>query len=277
MAKQHILVTKASGLLDQFSEEKLRKSLAKSGANADIIDNIILEIQPKLYDGISTKKIYQLAFSLLKKSSRSSAGRYNLKRAIMALGPSGFPFEQYIAAIFEWQGYKVQTQLFMEGACVTHEIDVLAEKEDHYYLIECKYHNGLGVVSDVKVPLYIHSRYRDVLNEWNKHPQVKPLKGCVVTNTKFSSDAIKYGVCSGLYMLGWDYPAHKSLSNMVDESRLYPITCLTTLTISEKEKILGEGIVLCSSLLQQESVLKQSGIATTRIFNIIAEIKSLCK
>ncbi len=277
MAKENILVTKASGLVDQFSEEKLRHSLAKSGANADLINNIILDIQPKLYNGIPTKKIYQMAFGFLKKSSRSSAGRYNLKRAIMALGPSGFPFEQYIAAIFKWQGYKVQTQLFMEGACVKHEIDVLAEKEDHFYLIECKYHNGLGVVSDVKVPLYIHSRYRDVLNQWNKTTQSKPLKACVVTNTKFSSDAIKYGNCSGLYMLGWDYPLKKSLSNLVDESRLYPITCLTTLTIAEKATILGKGIVLCSSLIGNEEQLTQVGIKQNRITNIMAEIKSLCK
>ncbi len=277
MANKNILVTKASGLIDQFSEEKLRHSLAKSGANADIINNIILDIQPKLYNGIPTKKIYQMAFGFLKKSSRSSAGRYNLKRAIMALGPSGFPFEHYIAAIFKWQGYKVQTQLFMEGACVTHEIDVLAEKDDHFYLIECKYHNGLGVVSDVKVPLYIHSRYRDVLNQWNKMVQSKPLKGCVVTNTKFSSDAIKYGDCSGLYMLGWDYPLKKSLRNLVDESRLYPITCLTTLTIAEKANILEKGIVLCSSLIGHEALLSEAGIKQNRITNIMAEIKSLCK
>ncbi len=276
MAKQKFLVTKASGILDQFSEEKLRNSLSKSGAQPAVIDGIMEEIQPQLYNGIATKKIYQIAFSLLKNKSRSSAGRYNLKRAIMALGPSGFPFETYMAAIFEWQGYKVQTQIFMEGACVTHEIDVLAENEDHFYLIECKYHNGLGVVSDVKVPLYIHSRYRDVLNQWNKNAALKPLKACVVTNTKFSSDAIKYGVCAGLNMLGWDYPPHNSLSNLVDRSHLYPITCLTTLTSKEKESILSTGVVLCSKLFDQEILLSHIGISKDRTATVMAEIKSLC-
>jgi hypothetical protein len=276
MTNRKFLVTKASGILDPFSEDKLRNSLSKSGANSDIIENIIKDIQPKLYNGIATKKIYQMAFSLLKNKSRSSAGRYNLKRAIMALGPSGFPFETYMAAIFEWQGYKVQTQIFMEGACVTHEIDVLAENADHFYMIECKYHNGLGVVSDVKVPLYIHSRYRDVLNQWNKNEQAKPLKACVVTNTKFSSDAIKYGVCAGLNMLGWDYPPHNSLSFLVDKSHLYPITCLTTLTAKEKENILSAGVVLCSKLFDQEILLSQIGISKDRIATVMAEIKSLC-
>lgn len=275
MKQERITIVKASGMKDDFSEEKLRHSLSKSGASDGNIDEIIAEIKPKLYDGISTKKIYQTAFNLLKKGSHSNAGRYNLKRAIMALGPSGFPFEKYIAAIFEWQGYKVNTQLFLEGACVTHEIDVLAENDEHFLLTECKYHNSLGIVSDVKIPLYIHSRYRDVLDNW-KATSAKPLKCCLVTNTKFSSDAIKYGVCSGIQLLGWDYPHKKSLANLIDKSGLYPITCLTTLTNNEKATILSQGFVLCKELLQNESLFHDMGIAPFRISNIILEINSLC-
>ena len=275
MKNKNITITKASGVQDIFSSEKLRASLKKSGADENTVENILFEIESILYNGISTKKIYQAAFNMLKKGSKSNAGRYNLKRAIMALGPSGFPFEKYIASIFEWQGYKVQTQLFLEGACVTHEIDVLAENDEHFLLTECKFHNSLGIVSNVKIPLYVHSRYRDVLNNWQKTSH-KLLKCCVVTNTKFSSDAVKYGVCEGLSLLSWDYPANKSLRNLIDESGLYPITCLTSLTNKEKEIILLEGIVLCKELLKKEALLYEIRISPTRIPNILSEIKSLC-
>ena len=275
MKNKSITITKASGVQDLFSSEKLKTSLKKSGADDDTIDNILFEIESKLYDGISTKKIYQTAFTLLKKGSKSSAGRYNLKRAIMALGPSGFPFEKYIAAIFEWQGYSTKTQIFLEGACVTHEIDVLAENNDHFLLIECKYHNSLGIVSNVKIPLYIHSRYRDVLNNWQK-TSLKPLKCCVVTNTKFSEDAIMYGACVGLQLLGWDYPYKKSLSNLIDESGLYPVTCLTSLTNKEKSSLLIEGFVLCKELLKKEDVFRKVGVSAIRISSVLSEIKSLC-
>jgi hypothetical protein len=277
MKHKNYIITKASGTQEAFSSEKLRHSLAKSGANEATIDNILSEIELKLYDGISTKKIYQAAFNMLKRNNRSHAGRYNLKRAIMALGPSGFPFEKYIAAIFEWEGYKVQTQLFLEGACVTHEIDVLAEKETEFLLIECKYHNSVGIVSDVKIPLYIYSRYQDVLKNWGKTATAKPLNCCLVTNTKFSCDAVTYANCIGIKLLGWDYPTKKSLSNLIDKSGLYPITCLTTLTNKEKENVLAEGVVLCSSLLQNETLLGKVGIAQSRIASIMADIKSLCK
>lgn len=275
MKNKNITITKASGVQDKFSSEKLRASLKKSGADDNTVENILFEIESILYDGISTKKIYQAAFNMLKKGLKSNAGRYNLKRAIMALGPSGFPFEKYIAAIFEWQGYKVQTQLFLEGACVTHEIDVLAENEDHFLLTECKFHNSLGIVSNVKIPLYVHSRYRDVQNNWQK-TSGKPLKCCVVTNTKFSADAVKYAVCEGLRLLSWDYPPKESLRNLIDESGLYPITCLTSLTNKEKETILVEGIVLCKELLKREALLHDLRISLTRIPNILSEIKSLC-
>ena len=275
MTNKNISITKASGIKDLFSEEKLKTSLKKSGADDHTIDNILFEIESKLYDGISTKEIYQTAFNMLKRSSKSNAGRYNLKRAIMELGPSGFPFEKYIAAIFEWQGYKVQTQLFLEGACVTHEIDVLAENNDHFLLTECKYHNSPGIASNVKIPLYIHSRYRDVLSNWH-NTSLKPLKCCVVTNTKFSDDAIKYAVCAGLQLLGWDYPHNKSLSNLIDKSNLYPVTCLNSLSHKEKATVLNEGFVLCKELLHKEEVFKKIGVSQNRIANILSEINSLC-
>lgn len=274
---KELLVKKASGTQDVYSEDKLSRSLARSGVSKQMIQDIIQKIQPRLYNGISTKKIYQLAFQQLKKTSRGNAGRYNLKRAIMSLGPSGFPFEQYIGAIFEWKGYQVKTKQFLEGVCVTHEIDVLAENEQHVLLIECKYHNSQGIFSNVKVPLYIHSRYLDVLGMWNKSNSKKPLEGWVVTNTKFSTDALKYGTCAGLNLLGWNYPGKKSLSNLVDESGLYPISCLTTLTNKEKGQIMDSGIVLCKDLVKQQDLLRKMAMSQLRIQKLLAEVKELCK
>jgi hypothetical protein len=277
MKPAKIFVTKASGTEDVYSEEKLRHSLSRSGVGEKLINEIISEVSPRLFNGIPTREIYRLAFDILRKRSSSHAGRYNLKRAIMALGPSGFPFENYIAAIFKWQGYTIQMKKILEGVCVSHEIDVLAENERHVLLIECKYHNSPGIFSDVKVPLYIQSRYRDVLGNWNKNSPKKPLEGWVVTNTKFSSDALRYGICAGLKLLGWNFPVKKSLSNLVDESGLYPITCLNTLTNKEKELILNSGIVLCKELIKQPALLENLAITPVRRSKIITEMEELCK
>jgi ATP cone domain len=159
-------VKKASGMLVPFSASKLRQSLQRSGASPEITENVISEIQSQLYEGMSTKQIYQHAFKLLKKFSKPQAAKYKLKNAIMELGPTGFPFEKYFAEILRYQGYSVKVGEIVKGHCVNHEIDVIAEKGNMKFMIECKFHNATGINCDVKVPLYIHSRFKDVEKKW---------------------------------------------------------------------------------------------------------------
>ena len=159
---QNIYVTKASGEKSLFSTEKIRRSLSKSGASNEQIELVIEQVSNQLYEGITTKKIYQIAYSILKGLGRHTAARYHLKRAIMELGPSGFPFEKYLGEILKYQGYSIQIGQIIQGKCVTHEIDIIAKKNDQLKMIECKYHNHPGIFCDVKIPLYIHARFEDI-------------------------------------------------------------------------------------------------------------------
>lgn len=272
-----VIVTKASGEQVDFSVEKLRQSLQRSGAKQEVIDNIITEINTKLYEGISTKKIYKLAFGLLKKASKPFAARYKLKNAIMELGPSGFPFETYFSELLKHQGYEVKTGLILNGICVTHEIDVLAEKENNVIIAECKFHNLQGMSCDVKIPLYIHSRFNDVKSYLLKSPELQKKKytGWVVTNTKFTSDAIQYAQCAGLHLIGWNYPLNGNIKDLVDSSGLYPLTCLSTLTNREKKLLLDHRFVLCSDLVKKPEILNLIELSPARVENVMREVKSL--
>ena len=276
---QKILITKASGEKTTFSSDKLRHSLHRSGAEENTISEIIRDVQKNLYDNISTKKIYQLAFGLLKKQSRHSAARYKLKQAIMELGPSGFPFEKYIAEILKHQGYKVKVGEIVKGHCVNHEIDVIAEKENHHFMIECKFHNLPGTNCDVKIPLYIQARFKDVEHQWKNIPGhgSKSHQGWVVTNTKFTGDAIQYGLCVGLHLLGWDFPNGNSLREQIDASGLYPLTSLTTLTLHEKQLLLDKKIVLCKEICSNPGLLSIAQIPAQRKKTIMNEANNLYK
>lgn len=277
--RNKILITKASGEAALFSAEKLRRSLEKAGADEMQIERIVEEVSSRLYERISTKKIYRIAFNLLKESSRHLAAKYHLKRAIMELGPSGYPFEKYIGEILRYQGYKITVGEIVRGQCVNHEIDVIAEKDHHHFMIECKYHNQPGIFCDVKIPLYIQARFKDVESQWLKLPGhgTKFHQGWVVTNTRFSSDAIQYGNCAGLNLLGWDYPLKGSLKELIDTLGLYPITCLTTLTKTEKQSLLDRKIVLCKEICDNEQYLVQAGVNPTRIKNVLEEATQLCQ
>ena len=275
--QNQLFVTKASGEQLPFSEEKIRTSLRRSGADDEQIDSILREVEKQLYDGITTKKIYRIAFSLLKTGSRHLAARYHLKDAIMELGPSGFPFEKYVAELFKFQGYSTRVGEVLQGKCVTHEIDVIAKKGNELILIECKYHNQPGISCNIKIPLYIHSRFNDVkAHELQKAEYaLMEQKVCIVTNTRFTEDSIQYAGCSGIAILGWDHPFKKGLKDLIDQSGLYPITCLTSLTSAEKKRLLERETVLCNELMDNQHLLESIGIKSGRIKTVLTEVERL--
>ena len=274
-----LIVTKASGKTEAFSEAKLLNSLINAGTTEEVARKIVAGVRPHLYAGISTKNIYQSAFSLLRKTSRHLAGRYHLKRGIMELGPSGFPFEVYIAEILKSQGYRVDVGTSVKGHCVNHEIDVIAQKDDNHFMIECKYHSQQGLACTVKIPLYIQSRFKDVEAVWIQQPKhrKKIHQGWVVTNTRFTKDAIQYGECAGLKLLAWDYPQKNNLKNQIDELGLYPLTCLTSLTRQEKQLLLNKKIVLCLDVCRDEHLLLEIGLSQSRIKKVVEEGRRLCQ
>jgi len=278
MNPKQIYVTKMSGEKTLFDEEKLRNSLKRSRAEDDVIDKVMEKVKTELRDSISTKEIYRMAFAHLRKNSSHSAARYKLKQSILELGPTGFPFEDYISELLKFKNYRTEVGNIVEGHCVSHEIDIIAERDNRHILLECKFHSDQRRFCDVKVPLYIHSRFMDVEQELKKKAGHKDtiFIGGLVTNTRFSSDALKYGLCMGMYLLSWDYPAGKSLKSLIDQSGLHPLTSLLTLSKFEKQQLLDKGIILCKNLIGKEKVLKEIQISEPRIKKIIFEVEDLC-
>lgn len=271
-------VVKYSGDTVDFNSNKLLKSLLKAGANPEQAQHIISTISAQLFDGMATKQIYKMAFALLKKNSNAHAARYNLREAIRMLGPAGFYFEKYIARLFESEGYKTKTNLVLQGKCVTHEIDALIQKDSEMGMVECKFHAGREVASDVKVPMYILSRFNDLKTKSHSFFDSKsPLTSCwIVTNNRFTADAITFANCSGLQLLSWNYPENNCLKSKTDQNKLYPITCLTTLSLAEKEHLLQEELLLVKDILVQSSVLNTIGLSPNRIQNVLKEARELC-
>jgi len=278
MGAEHFHITKSSGEKVDFSMEKLKNSLQFSGASDEMVEEILSRVQDELYQGITTKEIYNRAFALLKKKASVYASKYKLKKAIYELGPTGFPFEKFISGILHYSGFDTKTGEVLQGTCVSHEIDVLATKNETLNVIECKFHSEDGLKCNVKVPLYINSRYIDVKRplESTRNSTYKTIQGWVVTNTRFSQDALEYGKCAGLYLLSWDYPQGDGLKERIDRLRLYPITVSTLLSNREKQFLLERDIVLCRQLIKSSFLLDHLGVSNGRKQRILKEMKSLC-
>jgi len=121
-----INVIKASGEIEPFSQEKLTASLQRAGAGRELAQKIVNQVKPRLYQNVPTFEIYSVVMKALKKEQRELADRYDLKRAIMELGPTGYLFEKFVAAVLEKNGYKTLINRIMMGKCVSHEVDIIA-------------------------------------------------------------------------------------------------------------------------------------------------------
>jgi hypothetical protein len=275
--KRVILVKKASGEEEPFSQDKLRRSLRGAGASETSIAEIIDDISDWIYEGVTTKKIYSRAFQLLRRLKGVSALRYKLKQSLMEFGPTGYPFEKFIGQIFERQGYKVKTGQVLEGMCVTHEMDVIATNTDIQHLVECKYRLDQGKIVTVQTPLYVRARIDDIVAKYRDTGKYEgyTFTGWVVTNTRFSTDSINYGHCSGLKLLGWDFPEGQGLREIIEKERMYPVTVLTKLTKKEKQQIVEKGIVTCKQLLDEINVLDSIGFSGNRSTALLRELNDI--
>jgi len=399
MKPKDVLITKASGETDLYDRDKLEDSLRKSGATEAAIKKVVDEIESQLKFGMSTRKIYRKAFQALRRNSIHAASRYQLKQAIMELGPSGYPFERYVAGLFAAKGYRTEVGRVVDGLCVKHELDVIAWQNGHIALAECKFRNQPGSKTDVKVALYFHARVNDVVAAWNrdrghswrksglayeqsdlkqnrgslelrrhaegqKGPEVgmhrpKPssfsagksggasgrdardegksdssvirlpdsnqsfqalnsylagseflppsprrqalmdsydrtpesplilqsdpvqpnggprFEGWLVTNAKFTDDAIMYGGCAGLRLLGWDFPENASLVKLIEQTRLMPLTMLQSLSKRDKALLLDEDITMCQDLFENAAIMEKLGIDKSRRRRAVNELDAI--
>jgi len=272
-------VKKNNNEIVDFDINKLISALMRTGATKENINEIIIKIKPQLYDGITTKKIYQIAFSVLKKKSKKLSAHYSLKNALLEFGPTGYTFEIFVSKLIKEQGYEVSVGQIIQGKCVTHEVDVVAINNDTKIYVECKFHQKKGHKNDVKIPLYINSRFHDIKNNLSSLPKNKDykFKGMIVTNTRFSGDAIDFGKCAGLQLISWDYPKENCLRDWIDRASFHPVTSLSSANRDAKKKMLSNGIVICKDVVKNSQKLIEIGINQKLARSIIKEAQEVIK
>ncbi|MFN7990619.1 MAG: ATP cone domain-containing protein [Candidatus Micrarchaeia archaeon] len=221
-----IMVVKEGGEKEPFSEGKVRNALRRAGISGNEATEILRSLETRLYDGITTKRIYSLVYELVDEMRPEVSHRYNLKRALLEIGPEGYEFEDFIGRLMGLQGYRTELRQTLEGKCVSHEIDVVATKGGLTYPMECKFHNQPGIKCRIQTALYVYARFLD-LKEGAARGTCRPLaKPWLVTNTKFSEDVIRYAECMEMPLLGWRYPLKKGLEALIDRTKCYPVTVI---------------------------------------------------
>ena len=272
-----MLITKANGKTEEFNSNKLRTSLKRAGAHKDEVDKIVTEIERTILDEDKTQVIYRKAFEMLRRSKQPVAAKYSLRRALFGLGPTGFPFEDFLARLFEAEGYKTKVRLELKGKCALHEIDVAAYSKKETFIAEAKFHMRPGIKSDLQVAMYSYARFLDL-----RATAVCREDKCgvddmyIITNTKFTKTARDYAKCVGIKLLSWNYPHNNNLQKRIEKAGVYPVTALTTLPNNQKRVLLESGIILCKELLANPKALKSAGVKPERAVKILDEASQLC-
>lgn len=270
-------IIKADGSSEVLDPSRLILSLERSGAGEHTAERIAHAIISTVANGASSKEIYTRAFSLLRKEARPVAARYALRRALLELGPTGHPFEDFISHLFRKEGWQVETRKIIQGKCVAHEVDVYAShpEQNVFLAAELKYHNDPGYKTDLKVALYVKSRFEDIF-ACDATARDCPIdRGLLVTNTKFTSEAISYAECAGVELLGWGYPLDDTLFMRMSRAGVYPITALTGLSGAEKRLLIEHGIIAVDEVLQDRRLLDVLHLSSERVGELLAEAEGL--
>lgn len=276
-SREQTVITKANGEREPFDPLKLHRSLVRSGASRSDADTITSKIASSLKDGDKTQEIYRRAFKQLRRIQAPAAARYSVKRALLDLGPSGYPFEDFLAELYKKMGYDARTRVSVQGRCVEHEVDIVATKGDERIAAEIKFHNNPGIKSDLKVALYVHARYEDIAEQSGKGSENDFTNRLLITNTKFTGQVEIYAACVGLQLVSWDYPAKGNLRELIEETGVHPVSCLTTLSNMNKKRLMEQGIVLCSQVRDRAEEVEALGLSKKAFSNLFEEINNLCE
>lgn len=265
------LVIKKNGQKEPYQPQKVVASLKRIGCNEETINSILQTLEEKLPSIVATKKLYQEIFNLLKIKQPHLGTKYNLKNAISLLGPSGYPFEKFFAKILNFYDYETKTNLFLAGKCLIYEIDILAQKENVDYLIECKFHQFFKKKEEIKNILYVYARYLDLKENYHQS------KAWLVTNTKFTTEVIKFGKCYNLKLTSWNYPPEESLVRLIETKKLYPVTILTCCPQKVFKELIKFEIILIEDLLKKEKrfLQKITNLKEKEIEMLFKEAESL--
>lgn len=270
---EKIMVVKKSGEKEPYSDQKVLHSMQRVGLPQDLRSMVLQHIKERLHPDITTVEIFSHILEFLEQRDKAASVRFNLKKSIFDLGPTGFPFERYMERVFKAMRYSTAVDVIMEGACVNHEIDILLEKNGEKSIVEAKFHSVQGNKTDVQVMLYTYARFLDVKDKNNI------AKVWVVTNTKLSHDAIAYAECKGMPVIAWNYPERGNLQDFVENPHLYPVTILNSLTTDEKTKLIADKIVLTCDLLDisDQELLQKYNITQNRLKDAKSSAEMVCK
>lgn len=238
-----MFVVKADGTKQEFSSGKIINTCVRSGLSRIEAEKIAKKIKSLFHEGMTTHEIFSLIQHEIESRTEKKSYYIRLRYAIANLDPVSF--ELYVQEILDANGYKTSWNRLIKGKYVEHQVDVMAEKDDLRFLVECKHHfnshrfTGLGTCLQVQARMEDINAVRHTFNaSW------------IFTNNKFSEHAKKYSKGIGIRLTGWRYERKFSIESMAHKSAVLPVTVLD-ITEQEAKKLLDSKIITIQDVIEK--------------------------
>ncbi len=247
-----ISVTKADGSKQLFNRQKVIQTCLRMGASYKVALEIVEQVETQIYDGIPTNKILQTIFRLMRKPKPAVKHLYDLKQGISLMEPKP-EFEAFVREILAHSGFQVKPNTILRGLCGEHEADAIATREGVTYFVEAKHHINYHALTGLDESRIARAVIEDLTEGYqNSVTRIKIDRAMIVTNTKYSEHAIKYGSCRGILQIGWNSPEGFGLREIVEKHKLYPLSCLRGVSNHIRLRLVDAGIVLIKQLNEQD-------------------------
>ncbi|MCX8150188.1 MAG: ATP cone domain-containing protein [Candidatus Bathyarchaeota archaeon] len=272
-----VFVTKANGSKQPFDKNKVVQTCLRLGASQQIAFEVASKVEKRLYNGISTAKILQMIFRFLAKYRPSTRNFIDLRRGL-SLMRSKPDFEVFVQLLLAHNGFEVTPNRLIKGKCVEHEVDAVAKKDGITYFVEAKHHVNYHAPTGLDESRIARAVLEDISEGYSLG--VNELKvdcAMIVTNTRFSEQATRYGACRGILQIGWSLPEHLDLRSMIEAKQLYPLTCIKGLPRPVQERLSDAGIVLIKQLAEENPrrLARQIGLSQVMLDDVVEKARTI--
>jgi len=247
-----VFVTKADGSKQLFDKQKVIRTSMRMGASRQFAFEVAQKVENRVYEGMPTEKVLALIFRFMRKNKPSIVHLFDLRKglSLMASKPE---FELFVRVLLSHHGFEVSSNQILKGRCVEHEVDAIARKNGVTYFVEAKHHLSYHALTGLDESRIASAVLEDVSEAFQAGVNdFKIDNALIVTNTRYSEHAIRYGLCKGIMQVGWNYPVNQGLENMIEEKRLHPLSCLRGLNIEDRLRLVDCGLVLIRQLLAED-------------------------
>ena len=271
-----VFVTKADGTRQLFDREKVARTCLRMGASRKIADEVAERVEKQLYDGIPTSKVLQMTLRLLRNYRPAIRHFLDLRRGLSLMEPKP-EFESFVQILLAHNGFEVSPNRVIAGKCVEHEVDAIARKGGVTYFVEAKHHVNYHTLTGLDESRIARAVLEDVTEGFEfGSGDLKIDRAMIVTNTRYSEHAIRYGKCRNILQIGWSSPVNLSLQSMIEEKNLHPLSGLRGLKRETKTKLVNAGIVLMKQLFEEEpcTLARKTGVPKETLKQIIEKAEN---